>query len=347
MDRNTDDKATMTLRRTRQWLQVALALAGAGLAVLAGCSTSPTVFVAIPADASGVTKSSNFAMPSSPIRSDDRPPAIFKDESISWDELRPRILEDSGGQVLEELLLERLLRQALRDAKIEIDSAAIALEEKAALEALSSDPARAAQLLVALRDAQSLGPNRWNALLWRNAALRALASREITVTEETIRQAFDAVHGPRRVARLIVVTDISTVERVRSRLVAGESFAEVAAQMSIDSSAARGGLLAPITRLDPSFPPAFREALFNIKPSEISAAILLDNGYAIVQLREEIAGDDTDPAKSRPEDERAARRAQERVEMDRIARSILRDVKPTVFDDALLDSWRRLRNRPK
>ncbi len=316
------------------------------LAPLANCSNDQQTLVQFPAQPhTSATLAPNAAPASAPsVKRADLPAAIFNDETISWEEIRPRILEMSGGQVLEELMLESVLRKKLESRKLIIDEAALALEEKAAVEALSSDPERAAQLLAALRDTQSLGSNRWTALLWRNAALRALAREEVTVTADTIRQAFDTAHGPRRIGRLIVVPDIAAAEAARSRLAAGETFQEVAAKLSIDSSAARGGLLPPIARLDPSFPPAFREALFRLDKGEVSSAILLDNGYAIVELREEIPGDGTDPAMSRAEDERAARRAQERIEMDRIARSLLRSANPTVFDDALLDSWRRRSN---
>ncbi|MDA0215254.1 MAG: peptidylprolyl isomerase [Planctomycetota bacterium] len=310
--------------------------------VLCGCSTEPRGLDVLPADSKISPRENLETRPSAkPISTNDRPPAIFNGDVIGWDEMQPRLYEVSGGQVIEEIVLERLLRQELRLANITVDEAAIALEEKTALEALAKDPVRAAQLLTALRNAQSLGPARWAALLWRNAALRALAKREITITDDEIRQAYDTAHGPRRIGRLIVVSDIAAAEKVRTRLNAGEPFSEVAAQLSIDSSAERGGLLAPITRLDPSFPPAFREVLFTIKPGENSAAILLENGYAIVQLREEIPGDGANPATTRAEDERSARRAQERVEMDRLARTLLRKARPTIFDDSLSDSWNR------
>ncbi len=310
--------------------------------ILVACSSQSTGLDGFHAEPTTPPQpATSVVSPVKPIRPSDRPPAIFNGEVISWDEMQPRLLEVSGGQVVEEIVLERLLRQELQAAKITIDEAAIAREEKAAVEALSTDPTRAAQLLKALRNAQALGPARWAALLWRNAALRALAKREITLTEDTVRQAYDTAHGPRRVGRLIVVSDIASAEKVRTRLNAGEPFSEVAAQLSIDSSASRGGLLAPIARLDPSFPPAFREVLFTIKPGENSAAVLLENGYAIVQLREEIPGDGANPATTRAEDERAARRAQERVEMDRLARTLLRKARPTIFDDSLSDSWNR------
>lgn len=303
-----------------------------------GCSTPQQIEPnRAPVDTPVVeTRLANTTIPAA-----ERPVAILGGQPISWEEVRPRLVEMAGAIILEEIVVERMLRQELARAEISIDDAAIAQEEQSALEALSPDSARAAQLLETLRDAQALGKARWAALLWRNAALRALARRDVRMTEEHVREAFDIAHGPHRIARLIVVADIAAASDARARIAAGESFAEVAARLSTDSSAQRGGMLAPIAKLDPSFPPAFREVLFALKQDEISQAVLLDNGYAIVQLCRELPSDGADPAATRSECERIARRAQERIEMDRIARLLARKATPTLFDDAMAESWQR------
>ncbi|MFM7481302.1 MAG: peptidylprolyl isomerase [Planctomycetota bacterium] len=309
------------------------ALAGV-LLPLAGCastlqptemssvSTAPTSPATLPADA-GV-----------------RPAAMLAGEAIAWEDLRARLLESAGGRALEELVLEAALRGELRAQGLAVDEAAVERESQIAFDALAPDPTRAAQLLAALRDAQSLGPVRWRALLWRNAALRALAQREVRLSEDAVRQAFDAAHGVRRVCRIIVVPDMPSAERVQRRLEAGEPFGEIAFVESSDASAARGGLLPPISRSDPSFPAAFREVLFTTDVGGRSHPVLLEGGYAIVEVRSEVPSDGSNPAATRAADERAARRALERVEMDRLARMLLRRSKPTVFDDALQESWR-------
>lgn len=327
----------MDRRGQRAFVACAIAVCGS-IALLTGCAPKQRGEVLGGAGSSAGLPQSGGQSAAAAI---DRPLAILGGQSISWDEVRPRLVEMAGATILQEIVLERALRQELVLAALTISDAALAQEEQAALESLSSDPARAAQLLEALRDAQALGKTRWTALVWRNAALRALARRDVRMSEEHIREAFDVAHGPHRVARLLVVPDIATASKARERIVAGESFAVVTAHLSTDSSAPRGGLLAPIAKLDPSFPPAFREVLFALKQDEISQAILLDNGYAIVQLCSEIPGDGADPTATRAENERIARRAQERIEMDRIARILARKATPTIFDDALAESWRR------
>ncbi len=305
-----------------------------------GCETSDRLPPIAPAPAGATSRSTA----SDGAEARDRPAAIVDGQSVSWRQLQPRLAEIAGGQILDEVILERALERELARSSLVITAEALAAEEAAALEALGGDPSRAEQLLASLRAAQGLGNERWKALLFRNAALRALARRDSTISEENIRQAYDTLHGPRRVCRLIVVADLPAAERVKSRLASGETFADVAALASIDSSASRGGLLAPIAREDPSYPPAFREALFALAPGARSELILLENGYAIVELREELKGDGADPAASRAECERVARRAQERVEMDRIARALVRSAKTTIFDAHLEGSWKTQRS---
>ena len=269
------------------------------------------------------------------------PAAMWNNDAISFDEMRPRLMEAAGSGILEELLLERALEKELALKSISIDDAAIAAEEAAALAALAPDRSRAEQLLNRLRTLQGMGAVRWKALLKRNAGLRALARASSGISEENIRQAYDARHGPKRSARLIVATDLAQAQAALSRLDAGEPFGEVAATLSTDASASRGGLLAPISQLDHSYPQAVRDTLFALKVGARSDPILIDGGYAIIELRAEIPGDGAEPSAVRNECEAAARLAQERVEMDRIARGLVRDARPTLFDASLEDSWRR------
>jgi parvulin-like peptidyl-prolyl isomerase len=213
-----------------------------------------------------------------------------------------------------------------------------------AREALSPDPARAEQLLQALRASQGLGAVRWPALLWRNAALRVLARSQSSVGDVEIATAYDLRHGPRRAARIIVLPDLASVQSAMDRLAAGDGFADVAATMSTDPSRDRGGLVSPVARLDPSWPATVREALWTVGVGTNSAPVLIDDGYIIVRCEGEIPGDGIALEDTRAESERTARLAVDRVEMDRILREIVRDLDPTIFDRTLEESWQRTRN---
>lgn len=285
--------------------------------------------------------------PSTPAQASTRAgaaPAMWRNDAIPGDELDARAIEAAGALVLEEMLVERALRTELARRELAVDDAAIAREETMAREALSADPSRAEQLLQSLRASQGLGALRWKSLLWRNAALRALARSQSSVGEAEIATAYDLRHGPRRAARIIVLPDLASVQSAMDRLGAGQSFSDVASAMSTDASRDRGGLVSPISRLDPTWPATVREALWTLEVGTRSAPVLVDDGYVIVRCEAEIPGDGVTPDAARGESERTARLAVDRVEMDRILREVVRGLDPTIFDRPLEESWRRTRD---
>lgn len=274
-----------------------------------------------------------------------RPAAIWDDIVIEWSDLRPRLAERSGGSVLEEMLLDRRLERLLRERGISLSQAQIAAEEAILRESLDPDPSRADSLLRSLRQVQGLSTLRWNDLLRRNAAMRALVADEVRVTDEAVAAALDAAHGAKRRGRIISVPDARSAEKVASLLAGGASFAEVAVEHSTDRSAERGGLLAPVSRLDPSYPSSFRNALWSLPIGGRSDPLLLDQSWVFILCEGEIPADPRLHSEAAREQARqAVRRAQERLLMENLARSLLRDASSaTVFDDALLESWRGVR----
>ena len=136
------------------------------------------------------------------------------------------------------------------------------LRERALLiETLSTDPDRAERLLDELSVARGLGPTRFAALLRRNALLRGLVADDVRISDEVVEGVWDAMHGPTRITRIIAVADLRDATQVRRRLIDGEDFASVAVETSLDASGPRGGRLGPVSRLDPAWPRAFREAM--------------------------------------------------------------------------------------
>ena len=59
-------------------------------------------------------------------------------------------------------------------------------------------------------------------------------------------------------------------------------FAEVAEQVSVDSSRLRGGLIGSISPADPSYPAALRTALERATLGEPTSVVALEQGYAIL-----------------------------------------------------------------
>lgn len=350
-----------TLPRPLQWAAAmaacALAGAAAGCAARRGLEPAPATAAAATATASGTSgaaagrdpaESTGDRVTAGPTAARGRAgsaPAIWRSDAVDRDELHARALEAAGAVALEEILLERALRIELARRSLAVGEDAVAQEQQLATDALSADPRRAAELLEALRSAQGLGRARWRALLWRNAALRALARSQTQVTEREIEMAHDIRHGASRAARILVVADLPAAQEAIRRLDSGEQFAEVAAALSTDGSRDRGGLVDPVSRLDGSWPAPMRQALWSLKPGERSAPVLLDSGYVIIRMERELPGDGKPLSETRAESERTARLAMDRIEMDRIQREMLREIEPTIFDEALLESWTRSRTR--
>lgn len=276
---------------------------------------------------------------------DARPVALVDGDPVTWGDLRDSLTEAAGAQALREVALEMKLKQILNDSGKAIGETELADERRLFITALNPDPNVALRLLEELRNRQGLGTKRFEKLLWQNAALRMLVRDRVQVSEDAVQNMFTLIHGPKRQARLIVTPNLDAMAEVVHWLEDGASFADIAVNTSTDTSAARGGLLEPMSSVDPNYPAAIRDELFKLKPAEVSAPILIDNGYALLRLEREIQADDVELSAVRPEMERLVRINQERIAMDQLARSLLNGATVTVIDPVLNESWNRARGK--
>ncbi len=317
----------------------AFSIAGVLLAVAIGaCETAP--------DRSNEPASNtpNRSRPSGLSGARDTAPvAFFDDRPVRRGDLDAALTEYGGGVVLREHLLDLRLAKLAASRGVAVDEAMIA-EELARLQAsLDPDPDRAADLLAAVRMRQGLGDARFGALLRRNALLRALVAGEVRPDEAAISRIHDVRHGPRRRVRVVASGSLAESEAVLRELADGGEFTEIAFRRSTDPSRASGGLVPPVSRLDPSWPASFREAVFSLSIGEISAPVLVEDAWVVALCLDETPGDGTSIEAVRAELERLARLQQERVLMDRLAREIDADLDPRVLDPSLRDAWRRTR----
>lgn len=303
-----------------------------------GCATGP--------DADGSSAPPERGAPE-PVATvvDARPAALVDGRSILWGELRPMLSEAAGAQVLREVALDRALELAIGEAGIVITPGDMEAERAQLLENLSEDPDIALRLLDDLRARQGLGPARFQALMYRNAALRALVRDRISVTEESIERMHDVLYGPRRQGRLMMLPTLAAAREAIERLEAGAFFGEVAAELSTDISAGRGGLLEPISRYDASYPEALRAALWSLSEGEVSSPILLNDQYALLMMERQIEGEPVDLEAARAEVVKRVRLQQERLLMDQLAREMIANLSVTIFDDSLRAGWQMRQDR--
>ena len=276
---------------------------------------------------------------------DARPAALVNGRIVDWGELKPRLNEAAGADVLAKVILDRMLARELDDAGILITAEDVDAERALFYDTLSDDPDVAARLARQVRARQGLGPSRLSKLLERNAALRALVRDRVEINDEAVRRMYDVVHGPRRQARLIIAPALNDAQAAINRVNAGELFADVAVEVSTDTSAARGGLLEPISRADASYPQVMREALWALVPGELSRPVFLNDRYAVLSLVRVVDGDGADFYAVRPDLERLVRLNQERILMDNLARRLLTEASVTIIDDEIKWSWDSRKNR--
>lgn len=291
----------------------------------------------------------------------DRPAAVLDSSAIGWPEVAPLLAEAAGAQVLEEVLLSRVLDDELRARNLTVGGTQIEAERALLVEVLAetsrTPAAEAERLLAGVRASRGLGDRRFADLLKRNAQLRALVNAEagaggVAVSAEDVDQAIAIKHGPRVRVRMVLVRTEEQAAAAIARLEAGTPFAEVAAEFSADSSRLRGGLLDPLSTADPAYPVAFRRAIEQTSTGQHSRAIMVpwDNapGYVVLRVDERIAGQDVDRAAIAPVVEREVRAVRERALMDRLARDLINNAaaRLSVLDASLEWSWRNRRTSP-
>ena len=266
--------------------------------------------------------------------------AYVAGEPVRADDLRTPMLEATGGEILSEWVLDEMLRRRLDTAGQTLTQADLDAERAVLLATLSDDADDAARLLGELRGRRGWGPTRFEALLRRNAGLRALVAQRGEVTDQAVQQAYRLQHGPSARGRLIVAESLRAAQQLRERiLVGGEPFGEVAALASTDVSAAQGGLLSPIRPEDTSYPSAMRQAIELLEVGDVSQPVAIDGGFALIKLEENLSGSGVEFNEVRAELEQAVRGRAERVLMQQLARELISGAELVVLDPTLKALW--------
>ncbi|MEX0742165.1 MAG: peptidylprolyl isomerase [Phycisphaeraceae bacterium] len=269
--------------------------------------------------------------------------ATLGKSTLRWADLREIMIESAGADALSEWTMDKQLDLALREAKLSISDAEIDRERQRLLAQFSDDPDEATRILDRVRQERRLGPTRFRLLLRRNAGLRKLVADRVTVNDAMVEQLYQQRYGPRTVARLIMVESIADASRVSRRLAEGESFMDLAVELSIDESASRGGLLPEIAPGDATFPSAIRQALGELEPGGVSDPIAVDGGFAILLAERKIEPDAVALEDVEAELRQEVRLRNERIAMQQRARLLLEDAEITVLDTQLQRTWQQHR----
>jgi hypothetical protein len=272
----------------------------------------------------------------------DDPPLVVEGRPIDWPEILPRLAEAAGATVVEELTLDRLVEREAAARAVTIGPDDLARERDWLARAIERDAETDPRALVTeLRRRRGLGPHRFEALLRRNALLRAMVAAQVRVTEDQLRLAHRVRHGEKVRIRVLTTPDLAHAQRLRASLDQADparlepEFADAARERSTDPSAPRGGLVEPFSTADPAYEAAVRSALDTMQPGQLSPIVTLASGYALLYLVERIPADGTPFEAARTHLEHQLARRQERLLMDELANRLLASASVRVPDPSL------------
>jgi len=273
----------------------------------------------------------------------DRPVAMLGSETIALSDLHQGLVEAAGGQVLLELVLDRLVARQLAEHGARLTESQVAAEKQALLQTLADDADQAQRLLEQLCEQRGLGPSRFDRLMRRNAGLRLLVADEVEVTEAAMRQTYELMYGPRYEVRLIVVGSLTEAAEVIRRSKAGEWFTDLAIELSRDVSRAQGGLLSPFSAADTTYPAAIRATAAKLEVGQVSDPVAVDAGFAVLRLESKREAQKVEFEDVAGELAAAVRRRLEQVRMQQLSRRLVEEARVLVLDPALSEAWSRQR----
>lgn len=277
---------------------------------------------------------------------DGRPAAIVNGREVPWDRLRPAMSELAGGQVLEDVVLEEMLERACAERGITVGPEQIAAERALLVESLDVSPDRAEELLRTVRASRKMGEVRFAGALRRSAMLRALVGEDSAEQAGELAMAIRVRQSERSVVRIIATANEAEAAVALARVTEGRGgvvdpmrFATVAAEVSLDESAARGGVYGEISAVDSGQSAALRRAVAQTAVGHVTPVVSTGEVFVIALVEKRL------PARAElTGDERVALAREVRVrwqrrEMELRARQLLGEAKVVPMDRSLGWSW--------
>jgi PPIC-type PPIASE domain len=172
------------------------------------------------------------------------PIAIVNGEVISRQQLADECVARKGQEILDTLIARRLIEQEMRRKKIEITPLEIDQEIDAV--AMATAGVTREIWLRNLDKERGISPASYaRDIIYPSLALKKLATPRVQVTEQDLKDAYEANFGPRMRARIITVDNIRTANEIWNELNRNPAgFERIAKERSRDNSTrAAGGLL--------------------------------------------------------------------------------------------------------
>jgi foldase protein PrsA len=222
---------------------------------------------------------------------------------VSREDFVDQLIEAHGLALAEQLILTTAARQRAEEMNLTVTDRDVREAHDDALRRmampLDADPdtpldskalEEARLLLEEFLLAKNISRLEWDLRMEQNAILRKIAEADVaqtTISEDMLRDEYEMAHGRRVQIRHIQLSSPQKVSEVRRRLQAGEDFELLARKFSENQiTAARGGLLPPISRRDPAVTPLIRDAAFELDEGKVSLPVHEGNWFHILKVEQ-------------------------------------------------------------
>ena len=212
---------------------------------------------------------------------------------VTRDQLTKPLTDAYGLNVLLNLMQLQLAEQEAdrAGARVGDDDVKIEFEHFMAQTFKSADKADYPGLLDQVLTQQRLSRAELDIVMRTNANLRKVAEPLVRekVTEDNLRDLFNAQYGEKVRIRHIQCSNLQEWQEARRRIDNGEAFADVARALSRNArTGSLGGELPPFSRQATDLPEVFKSAAFNLKPGELSEAVQSGEAFHLLKLEERI-----------------------------------------------------------
>jgi foldase protein PrsA len=204
-------------------------------------------------------------------------------ESISYEALAKECVERHGREVLENMINRTIIRQACAERGVivseeEVNQEVVEISKKFGL--------AVDQWYKMLQAERSLTPEQYRRdVIWPMLALKKLAGKNVTITREMLKMAYEDNYGPRVKARMIVLDNPRRATEMWEKIKANpDDFEALARDYSVEpNSRALGGVIPPIRKNSEGTHEALRKAAFQFKEvGEVSGIIQVGQSQYVI-----------------------------------------------------------------
>lgn len=214
--------------------------------------------------------------------------AVVNGEPITREEFFERLQEAAGEQILDQIILEKVIAQAEGNAGVTVSEEELQEELAGIKESFASDEEFEAEL-----SRYGLTLERLLYEIRLNLILTKLSRKDVTVTDEEIASFFEEnkqyLHTPLQIkVRHILVASEEEAKEIVAQLKEGTDFAELARAKSIDTaSGVQGGEIGFIDE-DSPIVEEFKTAAFALAVGEVSDPVKSQFGWHIIRVDERV-----------------------------------------------------------